>query len=473
MNRKTELAKNTAILTIGKICTQCISFILLPLYTALLDTSEYGAFDLLLTYGTLLLPIVNWQFDQGIFRFMLDCRENKKQQIDLFSTILTVNTCQAIFYSIILCIITIIFDFLYGPFLLVYVVLQVYTALLLQFARGLGKNTVYAIASFISASTTVVFNVTTLVFLKMGLTGLFAATLISQIITIVYLFFAIKIWQYFSVKSIDRQVLKKVSKYSLPLIPNNLAWWVVNVSDRTIVSYFLGVAINGIYTVANKFSNVFIQFYNIFNLSWTESVSLHYNDEDRDIFLSEMITTMYKLFSCACLGIVALMPFIFPIMVNERYSEAYPQIIILMYAMLCRVVVGLYSCIYIAQKNSKKVAYTSAAAAIINIIVHLALILKIGLYAASISTLVAFGGMAIIRYIDINKTITMKIASPVLISSIILACALTVTYYLNITSLNIIMLVIIVIYAIWMNWGLAVSAEKMGFNFLKYLRKKG
>lgn len=473
MNRKTELAKNTAILTIGKICTQCISFFLLPLYTALLDTSEYGAFDLLLTYATLLLPIVNWQFDQGIFRFMLDCRGDEKKQKGLFSTIFIANTCQAILYSIILWIVIIVFDFSYGQFLLIYIVLQVYTALFLQFARGLGKNTIYAIASFISASTTVIFNVITLVFLKMGLTGLFAATMISQIVTIIYLIFSIKLWRYFSVKSIDCQVLKRVSKYSLPLIPNNLAWWVVNVSDRIIVSYFLGIAVNGIYTVGNKFSNVFIQSYNIFNLSWTESVSLHYNDKDRNIFLSEMITTMYKLFSCACFGIVALMPFIFPIMINERYAEAYPQIIILMYAMLCRVVVGLYSCIYIAQKNSKKVAYTSAAAAIINIIIHLALIWKIGLYAASISTLVAFSSMAIIRYIDVNKTIKMKIDSSVLISSIILACVLTVTYYLNIGSINIIMLAIIVIYAVWMNWRLAVSAEKMGINFLKSLKKEG
>ena len=70
MGRRAELAKNTAILTVGKICTQCISFFLLPLYTAILSTEEYGTFDLLVTYSTLLLPLVNWQLDQGSFRFM-------------------------------------------------------------------------------------------------------------------------------------------------------------------------------------------------------------------------------------------------------------------------------------------------------------------------------------------------------------------------------------------------------------------
>ena len=64
MSRKTELAKNTAILTFGKACTQCISFFFASLYTAILSTEDYGIYDLFVTYSTLLLPLVNWQLDQ-------------------------------------------------------------------------------------------------------------------------------------------------------------------------------------------------------------------------------------------------------------------------------------------------------------------------------------------------------------------------------------------------------------------------
>lgn len=467
MSRQKELAKNTAILTVGKICTQCISFFLLPLYTALLDTAEYGLFDLLITYGTLLLPLVNWQFDQGIFRFMLDCREDRKRISELFSTVFVVNVGQSLIYLLVMGPVCYIIKFKYAAFIILYVILHIYTALFLQFARGLGKSKVYAVASFISASSTVLFNVLTLVLLGLGLEGLFVATLLSQVLTIFYLCIIIRPWKYFHIEYISKSTFTKIRKYSLPLIPNNLAWWIVNVSDRTIISYILGVASNGIYTVANKFSNIFINFYNIFNLSWTETVSLHYDDEDRDVFLSEMITTMYKLFTCACLGIVACMPFVFPLMINDRYADAYPQIIILMYAMLFRVVVGLYSCVYIATKESKKIAYTSAASAVINIVVNLLLIGRFGLYAASISTLVAFGSMAIIRYVDINKTICMKISTPVLISSIILACVLAVTYYINETMINIFMLVLICVYSFIMNKDFLVSAVKLALNFLK------
>lgn len=467
MGRRKELAKNTAILTFGKLCTQCISFLLLPLYTELLDTSEYGAFDLLVTYGTLFLPLINWQFDQGIFRFLLDCRSDRSKQTELFSTVLIANTIQSLIFSLIFSAIIIGIDLSHGFFLLIYVVLHIYMALLLQFARGLGKSTVYAVASFISASATIIFNVVTLAYLHLGLRGLFSATLASQGLTILYLCIAVRPWKYFKITCVHQSTFSAVRKYSLPLIPNNLAWWVVNVSDRTILSYILGVSVNGIYTVANKFSNVFIQFYNIFNLSWTESVSLHYNDDDRDFFLSEMITTMYKLFSCACFGIVAVMPFIFPIMINERYADAYPQILILMYAMLFRVVVGLYSCIYIATKESQKIATTSFASAISNIVVHLILIRYIGLYAASISTLVAFGVMAVIRYRDINKKVRMRIASPILISSLILASVLGVTYYLGNTVINAVMLAVVCFYSLVLNWGIAASGVRLGKKFIK------
>lgn len=127
----------------------------------------------------------------------------------------------------------------------------------------------------------------------MGLQGLFLSTLISQFLTLLYLVFTSKAWEYFSVKSIRPTVFKRVGAYSIPLIPNNLAWWVVNASDRTIIAHFLGTAANGIYSIANKFPNVFINFYNILNLSWTETVSLHFDDEDRDEFLTETMTVSF------------------------------------------------------------------------------------------------------------------------------------------------------------------------------------
>jgi len=463
MSRQKDLAKNTAILTVGKVCTQCISFFLLPLYTAILSAEDYGTFDLFVTYATLLLPLINWQLDQGLFRFMLDYRGNKDEQKKLFSTLLLSSTVQNIIYVVLFICIEPFLKIENAYFLLLYVVLQVYNALFLQFVRGLGYSIKYTIASFISASATTVLNVIALVFLRMGLQGLFVSTLTAQLLTLVYLVISSRSWEYFSLKNARIGIFKRVGTYSIPLIPNNLAWWVVNASDRTIISHFLGTAANGIYSVANKFPNVFINFYNILNLSWTETVSLHYNDEDRDEFLTDTMTSLVKLFVAACLGIVACMPFVFPIMVNAKYSAAYNQILILMYAMLFRVLVGLYSCVYVAQKNAKKIAYTSISAAIINITVDLLLINKIQVFAASLSTLIAFLSMFIVRYIDVNKAVHMRIKKPIAIGSILLSIMMVGTYYCNNKVIQFVALCITALYAVVTNMDLL----KSGVNLVK------
>ena len=463
MSRQKDLAKNTAILTVGKVCTQCISFFLLPLYTAILSAEDYGTFDLFVTYATLLLPLINWQLDQGLFRFMLDYRGNKDEQKKLFSTLLLSSTAQNIIYVILFICIEPFLKIENAYFLLLYVVLQVYNALFLQFVRGLGYSIKYTIASFISASATTVLNVIALVFLRMGLQGLFVSTLTAQLLTLIYLVVSSRSWEYFSLKNARIGTFKKVGTYSIPLIPNNLAWWVVNASDRTIISHVLGTAANGIYSVANKFPNVFINFYNILNLSWTETVSLHYNDEDRDEFLTDTMTSLVKLFVAACLGIVACMPFVFPIMVNAKYNAAYNQILILMYAMLFRVLVGLYSCVYVAQKNAKKIAYTSISAAIINITVDLILINKIQVFAASLSTLVAFLSMFIVRYIDVNKTVHMRIKKPIAVGSVLLSVMLIGMYYCNNKVVQFVDLCITPIYAVVTNMDLRQS----GVNLVK------
>lgn len=463
MSRQKDLARNTAILTVGKVCTQCISFFLLPLYTAILSAEDYGTFDLFVTYATLLLPLINWQLDQGLFRFMLDYRGNKDEQKKLFSTLLLSSTVQNIIYVVLFICIEPFLKIENAYFLLLYVVLQVYNALFLQFVRGLGYSIKYTIASFISASATTVLNVIALVFLRMGLQGLFVSTLTAQLLTLVYLVISSRSWEYFSLKNARIGTFKGVGTYSIPLIPNNLAWWVVNASDRTIISHFLGTAANGIYSVANKFPNVFINFYNILNLSWTETVSLHYNDEDRDEFLTDTMTSLVKLFVAACLGIVACMPFVFPIMVNAKYSAAYNQILILMYAMLFRVLVGLYSCVYVAQKNAKKIAYTSISAAIINITVDLLLINKIQVFAASLSTLIAFLSMFIVRYIDVNKAVHMRIKKPIAIGSILLSIMLVGTYYCNNKVIQFVALCITALYAVVTN----MDMLKSGVNLVK------
>lgn len=460
MNRQKELAKNTIILTMGKICTQFVSFLLLPLYTALLVPEEFGIIDLFNTYITLLTPIFNWQFENGLFRFLIDFRNDKEKQKALFSTVFITNIIQCGIYGLFFLAFQGFISSEYKVFLVYDVMANIIMNTLLQFPRGLGKNGVYSIGSFVSASSTVVLNVLFIAVFKWGAYGMFVATLSAKAITIVYLFVVMKTWQYFSLSAVDKNLFKSVTRYSFPLIPNQLSWWVVGASDRTIVSNFLSVAINGIYSVANKFSTVFVTFYNLFNLAWTESVSLHMDDKDRDDFLTDMINTMFNLFVAVDIGIIACMPFAFGIMVNSQYADAYYQIPILLIAAIFQVVVGLFSVIYVALKKSSEIAKTSLLAAIINIVVDLALIKFIGLYAASVSTLVAYASMGIYRYFDIRKYVKVRLRKRNVVLATLIGSLTLVTYYLRNYILCAISLLVVVIYAVLVNKKMLMSSIK-------------
>ena len=99
MNKEKQLIKNTAIVSLGKICTQLITFLLLPLYTYILSTEEYGVVDLLNTLVSLFMPVVTLQIEQGVFRYLLDSRGNKENEKSIISNTVIFTIFQTIIYS--------------------------------------------------------------------------------------------------------------------------------------------------------------------------------------------------------------------------------------------------------------------------------------------------------------------------------------------------------------------------------------
>lgn len=435
-----ELVKNSLIILLGKGSTQFIVFLLLPLYTAVLTTEQYGVMDLITTYVTLLSPLISLQLENAIFRYLIDNRNNEdNKRVYVMSSALTLGIL-LIMGLLFITVFTFYFKINYGFYLALLVLITMISNYLLSIARGLGKNIDYAKGSIIAGLTSVFLNLIFLLKFNMGVSGVFVSQIISNFACSCYCFFKLDVVKYIKLKNYDKKKVMELLKYSLPLVPNSVNWWIINASDKTIVSYFLGVSANGIYSVANKFSAAFIAVYNIFNLSWSESASVHINDnpEDRDAFFSSTFNNMYKLFYFLSLLLISVLPFIFEILIGESYTEAYKYIPFLLFGSILNVIVGLLSGIYIAKKLTKEVATTSLFAAIINVITDFFLIRKIGVWAAILSTIIAFGSMTIYRIMDIRKYVKLKVDYKFLIFSFILFFGVTFIYLKNNFILNII-----------------------------------
>ena len=76
--RNKYLFKNTIIFAIGNFASKFISFFLVPLYTNILSTSDYGTVDLISTICMVLVPLFSLNISESIMRFGLDKNNNEK-----------------------------------------------------------------------------------------------------------------------------------------------------------------------------------------------------------------------------------------------------------------------------------------------------------------------------------------------------------------------------------------------------------
>jgi O-antigen/teichoic acid export membrane protein len=160
--------------------------------------------------------------------------------------------------------------------------------------------------------------------------------------------------------------------------------------------------------VTNKLPNLCQQLFSKFHLSWQETAVDSINSEDRDSYFSRIMNDLFRIMSSIVILILGFNFVYFKFLFTENYYLGYYLSPILMIAILVYTMAQFLGGIYIAQMKSKSNGSTTVISAIINLIINFMLINKIGLWAAVISTLVAYVILFIIRYHDIRQEIELK-----------------------------------------------------------------
>lgn len=77
MKSSSKLAKNTAIYAIGNFGTKILSYVMVLVYSYYITPEELGYYDVVLTTISMIQPLVIFQLNDGVFRFLI---ESKKEQ---------------------------------------------------------------------------------------------------------------------------------------------------------------------------------------------------------------------------------------------------------------------------------------------------------------------------------------------------------------------------------------------------------
>ena len=408
MSRGGKLAKNTIILAIGTFLPKLASFITLPILTGCLSKESYGTYDLIVVLVSLFLPAVTLQIQTAAFRFLIDIRDKKENVKSIITNITAFILPVSIVALIILYFCLYKINFKVRILICLYYFLDIFGNSLRQIVRGLSENLKYSLSAIINSVAQLIFVVVFVWYFKTGLFGSILSLAVAELISVLYLFFSAGIYKFFDFKMVNIKEIKRMLAYSWPMVPNSMSMWVMRVSDRLVISFFMGVSANAVYAVANKIPQLLTLAQTTFTMAWQENASMVSKDEDVDRYYSDMYRTMFDLMAGAMCMIIAFVPVLFIILVRGDYSEAYNQIPILLLGMFFYAVSAYLGGIYVAYMKTKSVGITTIVASVLNIVIDVALINFIGLYAASLSTFISYLFLFFYRLKDVRKIVKIK-----------------------------------------------------------------
>ena len=460
---KSSFGKNTALMAVSKFSAQFASLIVIPIYTRLIDPADYGFVDLALTYVGILAPLIALSFDMGIFRFLIDARGNRQSITAVISSAFKLLLPLLSSLAIVSIVINYFIGIRFGWLIIINAIVAIIAGVVSQIMRGLGNNKDFTISSILSALLMIIVAAFTVIWLDLGAAGILAAAIASSTVTLFYSFIRLKLHRYIVWRTANRQLQRKLLKYSLPLIPEGVLWWIMQASDRTIISIVLGLAANGIYAVANRIGAIVNGFVSILWMSWTQSSAEEIDSPHAANFFSKIGNEYYiRLLGSICILLIPTVSLLFDLLIGQEYIEAYQYVPGIVVAAFGSGLLGFVAAIYNAKKMTKELAATTIVPAIINLITNITLINFIGLWAAVLSTIISYYVMFIWRYLSIKKIINIQFKPKDLVITSAVFTTVSALYYWNNPLGNAVSLLI----AISASLALNSTLLKQGFHLL-------
>lgn len=453
MKETNRLLKNTGIIAIGNLSTKAISFFLLPLYTAILSTHEYGVIDYIITLSMFCVPCISFLMDEAIFRFLIDCKNKEEKSIIISNSFILVFIGIILFLVIIYPILVYV-KYKYIWCLILFVISDIIATMISALLRGIGRTDAFAVYNFISSTIQIILNVIFIAVFYWGIEGMLSAMIIGRVVATFVYIICLKLWQYINLKKINIPKIKEMLKYAIPLIPNRVSWLIINLSSRIVIMNIMTSGALGIYAISSKFANLMDMIYGFFYQSWKESSARVLQSNDRDDFYNLVYKYLKSFMYSIVLLITSFMPIIFKFLIADTYLEAILYVPILLLATYFSNISGFYGGIFTAYKDTKIMGTSTIVAAIINLILMFIIINFWGLYAVAISALIANIVVYQYRKIKVKKyVILIENRKKIIIDWIMTGIIFLLFYSMNI-NLQIIGMLVSVVYFVSMNYAI-------------------
>lgn len=434
MSKYKKLIGNSVLFAIGNLGSKLINIILVPLYTYYLSTAQYGLVDVVQTTAKMLLPIISLSIYDGVLRFVMDQKEDRNAVFTNGIAITLLGSFVGIaFYPLITYFN--VMDGLLG-YMIIILILQAFQSLLAQFARAIGAIRAFAINGLLMALVTGLTNILLLVKLEMGIDGYLISLIIANLFSIVFLFIAVNAHRYIEIKKINKELLKNMLVYSLPLIPNAFMWWVINASNRYFILFFIGASANGLFAVANKIPTLLSVLNTIFFQAWQLSAIEEFGSKEKSNFFTEVFTYFQMFMLLGASAIIVVIKLAMQYFVAPEYYITWQYVPFLLLGVVFSSYSGFIGANYIAAKQTKGVFKTSIYGGVVNIIANVILIPLFGINGAGLATMLSFFAMWVLRIKDTNQFIDLKVNVMNLVFNLLVIAIQIAVLFVNFSTIT-------------------------------------
>lgn len=440
------LARNTTALTVGRLGSKVLVFLLVRFYTAVLTKEEFGTADLITSLCNFLIPLACAGLSSGFFRFAAEAK-SEREQSSVFSagvSILLVSSMGFALLSPLLFLIPLFTQHVW--LILLYVLCANVHYLTSDFIRAQGNYRLFAIQGILNTALNISFNLLFLLPLSLGLDGFVLSIIAADLCTSIFLVVYAKLWRYVNRDALDRGTVKAILRYSLPLIPAALCWWITSVSDRYMVTYFCGEAQNGLYAAAYKIPNILTIACGIFMDAWQFSAvvaSRKAGDSETPEEATERRRSLRAFFSSifrgygaflflAAGGLVLLARPISRLLFDPAFFEAWAYIPVLLLATALSALSNFAASVYMVERRGMATMVTSVIGAVLNVGLNLWLIPDKGPMGAAIATLASYLVVFVLRAIHARRFIPFRIFPVWLVLNALLLGALCTVVTLSV-----------------------------------------
>ena len=403
-----KLGKNIILLTVGNFASKVLSFFLVPFYTTVLSTKEYGSADILTTSINLILPIFSMLIYESVLRFLLDDTNDKKQIITIGLMINLIGFFVFLFFSPLCLFISTIKEY-YIVFVMYYLSSSLFN-ITSQYIKGIENVSLFTLGGVLNTIFMISFNILFLLYLKIGVFGYLSSFILSQLL--VSLLYVIKghiLKELISIRTIDFVLAKKMLKYSIPMIPNSLSWWISDSSDKYLVTFFKGVSVTGLYSVAYKIPTILTILTSIFMSAWQISSVENFGTEENRKFFSDIYVKYASCTIILCTGLITFAKIISQFLFSNNFFDAWIYTPVLLLGFVFNSMSAFFGTVYTAAKKTQMLFYSTLIGAFVNIFLNIILIQKYSALGAAIATMLSYFFVWMIRFFNSHKIMKLDI----------------------------------------------------------------